>query len=73
MALGTLGDLEELDPTPGKLSAEEIYKLSVDTAKKHYGNRHVYPYTYQGSFYYRRGLYKEALKAWAAGAEAISQ
>ena len=73
MALGTLGDLEELEPTPLRPSAEHIYRTSVRIAKDHYQNKHVYPYTYLGSYYYRKGLYKEALRAWSNAAEAISQ
>ena len=36
-----------------------------------YGNAHVYPYTYQGGYFYRNRMYKEALESWANAADAI--
>lgn len=73
MALGTLADLEELHPTPRRPSPEAIFKNAIEVAQKHYQNKHVYPYTYLGSHYRRRGFYKYALQAWADASEVISQ
>ena len=73
MALGTLGDLEELDPTPGRPSARAIFQQGVAAARHYYKNHHVYPHTYLGAYHYRSGLYKEALKNWSEAAHVISQ
>ena len=67
MALGTLGDLEELEATLGRPSAKYIFQQGVTSARHYYKNHHVYPHTYLGAFHYRCGLYKEALKNWRIG------
>ena len=73
MALGTLGDLEELDPTPDRPAPKEIFEKGVSIDRSYYCNHHVYPHTYMGSYQYRKGFYKEALRHWAEAAEVISQ
>ncbi|XP_064624012.1 menin-like [Lineus longissimus] len=72
MALGNLGDLEEIIATPGRPPPATLFKEAVDTAKAVYSNRHVYPYTYFGSYLYRKGLYRDALKFWAEASSVIS-
>nr|XP_029714866.1 menin-like [Aedes albopictus] len=71
MALGCLGELEEVSPTPGRKSCEELYNESVRSAQVYYKNHHVYPYTYQGGFYYRRNKYREAFASWADSSDVI--
>lgn len=71
MALGCLGELEEVSPTPGRKSCEELYNESVRSAQVYYKNHHVYPYTYQGGFYYRRNRYREAFASWADSSDVI--
>lgn len=71
MALGNLGDLEEINPTPGRPPPLELFQESVISAKKFYNDHHVYPYTYKGGFCYRNGRYKEAIEAWANAASVI--
>lgn len=71
MALGCLGELEEVQPTAGRPSCERLYAQSVRTARVHYRNHHVYPYTYQGVYYYRQNQYKDAFRAWADAGDVI--
>ena len=73
MGLGNLGDLEEITPTPGRPSALMIFRKAIESNRQYYHNFHVYPYTYLGGYYYRKGQFKEALRYWAAAAQAISQ
>lgn len=71
MALGCLGELEEVSPTAGRRSCEDLYNESVRSAQICYKNHHVYPYTYQGGFYYRRNKYREAFASWADSSDVI--
>lgn len=71
MALGNLGDLEEISPTPGRPPPHNLFLESVLSAKNFYNDHHVYPYTYLGGFFYRNGRYKEALEAWSNAASVI--
>ncbi|XP_050077175.1 menin [Anopheles maculipalpis] len=71
MALGCLGELEEVEPTPGRKSCEELYNESVRSAQTYYRNHHVYPYTYQGGYYYRKNMYREAFASWADSSDVI--
>ncbi|XP_067622751.1 menin isoform X2 [Eurosta solidaginis] len=71
MALGTLGELEEICQTPKRISCEQLYKEAVQSARKFYANHHVYPYTYQGNFYNRISKYREAFASWANAADVI--
>lgn len=71
MALGNLGDLEEAAPTPGRPPAIDLFQEAIRSARKYYGNAHVYPYTYQGGYLYRHGLHSEALSSWADAADVL--
>ncbi|XP_035915755.1 menin [Anopheles stephensi] len=71
MALGCLGELEEVEPTAGRKSCEELYNESVRSAQTYYRNHHVYPYTYQGGYYYRKNMYREAFASWADSSDVI--
>nr|SVE74104.1 EOG090X0424 [Daphnia barbata] len=71
MALGNLADLEELSPTPGRCHCGQLFSQAIEVARRCYGNNHVYPYTYQGGYFYRNRMYKEALESWANAADAI--
>lgn len=44
---GTLGELEEISPSPKRISCEQLYKEAIQSSRKFYRNHHVYPYTYQ--------------------------
>jgi len=71
MALGNLADLEELSPTPGRQHCNHLFNEAIEVARQCYGNCHVYPYTYQGGYFYRNRMYKEALESWANAADVI--
>lgn len=68
---GTLGELEEVSPTPDRPSCKELYEQSVKASRTYYKNHHVYPYTYQGGYYYRQNMYKDAFGAWANAGDVI--
>lgn len=71
MGLGCLGELEEVSSSPNRISCERLYKSSVEAAQINYKNHHVYPYTYQGGYYYRQQQYKEAFASWANAGDVI--
>ncbi|XP_077597593.1 menin [Stigmatopora nigra] len=71
MAMGTLADLEDQDPIPGKESPLEIHRKAVNSAQKHYNNEHIYPYMYLAGFHYRHRNVRDALRAWADAAQVM--
>ncbi|XP_055709384.1 menin isoform X2 [Phlebotomus papatasi] len=71
MGLGSLGELEEMCQTDKRPASEELYEESVRSARTYYKNYHVYPYTYQGGYYYRKNLYKNAFASWANAGDVI--
>ncbi|XP_040035668.2 menin [Gasterosteus aculeatus] len=73
MAMGTLADLEDQDPIPGKESPMTIHLKAVSSAQKHYNNEHIYPYMYLAGFHYRHRDVREALGAWAEAAQVMQE
>ncbi|KAG5330838.1 MEN1 protein, partial [Acromyrmex charruanus] len=71
MALGNLAELEEAAPTPGRPPPIDLFQEAVRSARKYYGNAHVYPYTYQGGYLYRHELHVNALASWADAADVL--
>lgn len=71
MALGNLGELEGLFPTPGRPPPLDLFSEAVHASRTYYRDHHVYPYTYLGGFLFRSGRLKEALRAWADAADVI--
>lgn len=71
MAMGTLADLEDQDPIPGKENPLNIHLQAVSSSQKHYNNEHIYPYMYLAGFHYRHRNVREALKAWAEAAQVM--
>lgn len=71
MAMGTLADLEDQDPIPGKENPLKIHLKAVGSAQKHYNNEHIYPYMYLAGFHYRHRNVREALRAWAEAAQVM--
>lgn len=71
MAMGTLADLEDQDPIPGKESPLEIHLKAVTSAHKYYNNEHIYPYMYLAGFHYRHRNVRDALRAWAKAAQVM--
>lgn len=68
LALGNLGDLQEISPTPGRPPAEEILKEGIKVNQILYKDQHIYPYTYLGGFYYRQKQYRKAIDCWVKAA-----
>lgn len=73
MAMGTLADLEDQDPLPGKESPLQIHLNAVTSAQKHYNNEHIYPYMYLAGFHYRHRNVRDALRAWAKAAQVMQE
>ena len=73
MGLCTLGELEEMEPSHGRPSVDEIYERGVMMARVYYEDHHVYPHTSLGAFHYRSGEYKDAMRSWADAAAVISK
>ncbi|XP_060531586.1 menin [Cylas formicarius] len=73
MAIGNLGDLEEISPKRPEITCKKLFDEAIESARKYYNNQHVYPYIYQGSFFYRNKMYKEALGSWANASDVIRQ
>lgn len=74
MALGNLGELEEVSRfNDGKRRPDslELFLEAITCARKNYCNKHVYPYTYQGGYYFRNKMYKEAFSSWADAGDVI--
>lgn len=71
MGIGTLGELEESHPTPGRPSCETLYEEAIQSAITNYKNHHVYPYSYKGSYYYRRENFRDAFRCWADAGDVI--
>lgn len=71
MAIGNLGDLEEISAKEGKVPCEKLFQESIMSARTHYNNQHVYPYTYQGGYFYRNKMYEEAFQSWADAGDVI--
>ncbi|CAG2063657.1 unnamed protein product [Timema podura] len=73
MALGNLGELEAANPTPGRVAPPQLFLESSLCSYTYYNNQHVYPYTYQGGYYYQHNMYKEAFNSWANAGDVIRQ
>ncbi|XP_023202917.1 menin [Xiphophorus maculatus] len=73
MAMGTLADLEDQEPIPGKENPLQIHLKAVGSAQKFYNNEHIYPYMYLAGFHYRHRNVQEALKAWAEAAQVMQE
>nr|XP_033813286.1 menin [Geotrypetes seraphini]XP_033813288.1 menin [Geotrypetes seraphini]XP_033813289.1 menin [Geotrypetes seraphini]XP_033813290.1 menin [Geotrypetes seraphini] len=71
MALGNLADLEELEPTQGRLDPLTLYHKGIGAAQKFYQNEHIYPYMYLAAYHCRNKNMKEAMEAWADTATVI--
>lgn len=71
MSIGTLGELEESHPTPDRPSCEQLYEEAIQSAITHYKNHHIFPYSYKGSYYYRRENFRDAFRCWADAGDVI--
>lgn len=73
MAIGNLGDLEEISAKDGRIPCKKLFEEAISSARSYYNNQHVYPYTYQGGYFYRNKMYKEAFESWANASDVIRQ
>ncbi|XP_061164450.1 menin-like [Saccostrea echinata] len=73
MALGNLGDLEEISPTENRQKPIELFHEAIASSQEFYNDQHVYPYTYLGGYLYRKQDYHGALQAWADAASVIKK
>lgn len=71
MALGLLGELEEINRTHRSISCEQLFREAIESSRTHYHNHHVYPHIFQGNYYNRLLKYREAFAAWANAADVI--
>lgn len=56
-----------------KPDSAALYVQAIKSSRAHYDDRHVYPYTFQGGYYHRHKMYKEAFHAWACAGDVIRQ
>lgn len=73
MALGNLGDLEEITSSENRKKPLELFQEAIASGQEYYNNQHVYPYTYLGGYLYRKQDYNGALQAWADAASVIKK
>ncbi|KAL0970419.1 hypothetical protein UPYG_G00241710 [Umbra pygmaea] len=71
MAMGTLADLEDQEPIPGRENPYNIHLKAVNSAKKYYNNEHIYPFMYLAGYHYRHREVREALGSWAEAAQVM--
>ncbi|KAH8377248.1 hypothetical protein KR093_004458 [Drosophila rubida] len=71
MALGLLGELEEINRTHRSISCEQLFREAIEASRSYYHNHHVYPHIFQGNYYNRLLKYREAFAAWANAADVI--
>ncbi|CAH0560130.1 unnamed protein product [Brassicogethes aeneus] len=71
MAIGNLGDLEEISSREGRVECRVLFEEAIKSSRSYYNNQHVYPYTYQGGYFYRNKMYKEAFESWANASDVI--
>ncbi|XP_022122819.1 menin [Pieris rapae] len=64
---------ETIDTKPNtpKPDSTALYLQAIRSSRSHYDDRHVYPYTFQGGYYHRHKMYKEAFHAWACAGDVI--
>ncbi|KPJ20199.1 Menin [Papilio machaon] len=63
--------LEENGSKPLRPDSAALYVQAIRSARTYYDDRHVYPYTFQGGYYHRHKMYKEAFNAWACAGDVI--
>ncbi|KAL5239795.1 hypothetical protein ACI65C_007205 [Semiaphis heraclei] len=73
LALGNLGDLEELNATPERPPCTALFEEAISAARIYYNDMFVYPYTYQGGYFYRHNMIKDAFASWANASQVISK
>lgn len=64
---------DEMPSSSPRPDSASLYVQAIRSAKTHYEDRHVYPYTFQGGYFHRQKMYKEAFHAWACAGDVIRQ
>lgn len=54
-----------------RIPCSTLFEEAIYSARTYYSNQHVYPYTYQGGYFYRNKMYKEAFESWANASDVI--
>lgn len=67
------GDLDSKPDGTTRPDSAALYSQAIRSSRTNYEDRHVYPYTFQGGFYHRHKMYKEAFHAWACAGDVIRQ
>lgn len=70
---GNLADLEDLNATPGRPPCTALFEEAISAAQMYYNDMFVYPYTYQGGYFYRHNMIKDAFASWANAGQVISK
>ena len=73
MAIAIIAELEKISPTVGRPSPLTLFNRSIVSAKTHYNDMHVYPYTHLASYYCSNGQFKAAMKVWSDAARVIGK
>ncbi|XP_063365800.1 menin [Cydia amplana] len=62
---------EDNSKSASRPDSAALYTQAIRSSRTHYEDRHVYPYTFQGGYYHRHKMYKEAFHAWACAGDVI--
>lgn len=68
-----MGNLEDLNATLGRESCAVLFKEAISTSQMFYNDLFVYPYLYQGGYFYKHNMIKKAFASWANGSQVISK
>lgn len=68
-----MADLEELNATPERPHCTALFEEAISAAQMYYNDMFVYPYTYQGGYFYRHNMIKDAFASWANASQVISK
>lgn len=71
--LGTLGNLEYLNATNGRQPCIDLLKEAISVSQMFYSDMFVYPYIYQGGYFYKNNMINEAFASWANASRVISK
>lgn len=69
----TLHDETDNNVKSPRPDSAALYVQCIRSSRTYYDDRHVYPYTFQGGYYHRHKMYKEAFHAWACAGDVIRQ
>lgn len=73
---GTTESTDQSNASPTQTTRPDsasLYNQAIRSSRTYYEDRHVYPYTFQGGYYHRHKMFKEAFHAWACAGDVIRQ